>query len=423
MTLKRPIYLYLLLLLALCSRCTQREKGCMDTTAANYNPDAIFDDGSCLYALPIPTSYTFERYDSSAVNYSILVPLHLALEDIRQICQNLAATNGSMAASYADTLQERYSTANFDSDFLVTTTPIASPTAYSYWSSFLAMSSYLNRSYGADSLVDTAIVVLQTNAITPKVHTPDFVTNASEIDFAELLHKTLLAATTYYQASLLLNSLASQNNSQLVSGQNYTAMENAWDKAFGHWGMARNFAANDNATIPNTPYNNANGDNVIDLTQEYHYFWVQEAARRTNSSPSLDFNSVLFEAFRTGRTAIANKDEAVRKSQATTILLTWEKLIAANLIHHLNALAAELNAATPDRPAIRQHWTAAFAYCQAFYNNSKKTITNEQAETLLSYLGSQPPANGNTAFLTQINDAKTSLQQIYEFSADNLAQW
>lgn len=423
MTPKRPIYLYLLLLLVLCCRCTQREKGCMDTTAANYNPDAMFDDGSCLYSLPIPASYVFERYDSSTVDYSTLAALHLALEDIRQICQNLAATNGSMAASYTDTLQERYGLANFDSDFLVTTTPTSSPANYSYWSSFSAMSSYLNRSYNADSLVDTAIVVLQTNAITPKLHTSDFVTNVSEIDFAELLHKTLLSATTYYQASLLLNSLSSQNNSQLVSGQNYTAMENVWDKAFGYWGMARHFAVNDNATIPNTPYNNTNNDNVIDLTQEYHYFWVQEAARRTNSSPSLDFNSVLFEAFRTGRTAIANKDEMIRKSQVATILLTWEKLIAANLIHHLNALANQLNAATPDRPAIRQHWTAAFAYCQAFYNNSRKTITNEQVETLLSYLGTQPPANGNTVFLTQINDTKTSLQQIYQFSADNLEQW
>lgn len=420
---KRLIYLYLFLLLVLCSRCVQREKGCMDTTAANYNPDAIFDDGSCLYMLPIPTSYAFERYDSSTVNYGTLIPLHLALEDIRQICQNLTATNNSMAASYADTLQERYSTANFDSDFWVATTPAASPTAYSYWSSFPAMSSYLNRSYGADSLVDTAMVVLQTNAATPKVHTPDFVTNASEIDFAELLHKTLLAATTYYQASLFLNSLASQNNSQLVSGQNYTAMENTWDKAFGHWGMARNFAANDNTTIPNIPYKDDNSNNTVDLTQEYHYFWVQEAARRTNSSPMLDFNKVLFEAFRIGRTAITNKDETTLKSQVATILLTWEQLIAANLIHHLNALAAELNANTPSRPAIRQHWTAAFAYCLAFYNNSKKTITNEQVENLLSYLGSQPPANSNTAFLTQINDAKTSLQQIYEFSADNLEQW
>lgn len=423
MTLKRPIYLYFLLLLVLCSRCAQREKGCMDTTADNYNPDAMFDDGSCLYVLPIPTSYVFERYDSSTINYSTLVPLHLALEDIRQICQNLAATNGSMAASYVDTLEQRYSTANFNSDFWVSTIPAVSPTAYSYWSSFSAMSSYLNRSYNADSLVDTAIVVLQTNATTPQIHTSDFVTNASEIDFAELLHKTLLTATTYYQAALLLNNLASKNNSQLVSGQNYTEMENAWDKAFGYWGMARNFAANDNAVIPNTPYHDNNSDNVIDLTQEYHYFWVQEAARRTNSSPSLDFNNALFEAFRTGRTAIANKDETTRKSQAAAILLLWEKLIAANLIHHLNALSAELNAATPNRPAIRQHWTAAFAYCQAFYNNSQKTISNEQVEMLLSYLGSQPPSNGNAAFLTQINDTKTSLQEIYQFSADNLEQW
>lgn len=58
------------LLLALLFSCKKDDSGCTDPTAANYNPSALSDDGSCFYPTGyIPPNFNGDIYTSFSENW------------------------------------------------------------------------------------------------------------------------------------------------------------------------------------------------------------------------------------------------------------------------------------------------------------------------------------------------------------------
>ena len=63
------------------------------------------------------------------------------------------------------------------------------------------------------------------------------------VDMSQMINKVLIGAVPYYQATgVYLNSLLERDNSEARDGTDpYTAMEHAWDEAFGYFGAARDY--------------------------------------------------------------------------------------------------------------------------------------------------------------------------------------
>ena len=398
--------------------CVKREKGCTDLSSLNYNPDAIYDDGSCIYALPAPIIYYFSRFDASSVNYSNISATQFQVSDSYYLCKQLGS-NPNFAFSYTDTLRQIY--ANSLSNMLVQTplTTTLSPNKYSGFGFVASLNSKMNKTYQADSIADTLLSIIKTNALNGQIGTPAVYTNQDGIDASELLHKTLLGSVLYYQGTNLLNTLFNNSNTTLVSGTNYTAMEHAWDEAFGYYGASidLNSYTNTNLTNPNGNYHDTNANYVIEANGEYNFNFVTQAATLALDNPSqTNYNTLIFEAFLTGRAGITNKNDTIRRQQATIIVEQWEKLLANNALYHTNLLSIEVaNIGTPNQntAAINQHWSAMIGYILALQYNSQKIITQTQIAQLKTSAGNFPP--NSLDFQEKINEIKQILVQTYHF--------
>ena len=62
----------------------------------------------------------------------------------------------------------------------------------------------------------------------------------------------------------------------------YTAMEHHWDESFGYFGAARDYNTgySDDTDRKTDPYNDSNGDGLIDFKTEYNMGWAVTAAKR-----------------------------------------------------------------------------------------------------------------------------------------------
>ncbi|MBP6664642.1 MAG: DUF4856 domain-containing protein [Chitinophagales bacterium] len=412
------IFIVFLFIATLFVGCVKREKGCTDLSSLNYNPDAIYDDGSCIYALPTPSVYYFLRFDASSVSYSSISATQFQVSDSYYLCKQLGS-NPNFALSYTDTLRQLY--ANSLSNMLVQTplNTTLSPPKYSGFGFVASLNSKMNKIYRADSIADTLLSIIKTNALIGQIGTPAVYTTENGIDASELLHKTLLGSVLYYQGTNLLNTLFNNSNTTLVSGTNYTAMEHAWDEAFGYYGASidLNSYTNTSLTNPNGNYYDSNLNGMIEANGEYNFNFVTQAATLALDNPSqTNYNTLIFEAFLTGRAGITNKNDTIRRQQATIIVEQWEKLLANNALYHANLLSIEVaNIGTPNQntAAINQHWSAMIGYILALQYNSQKIITQTQIAQLKTSAGNFPP--NSLDFQEKINEIKQILVQTYHF--------
>lgn len=182
-------------------------------------------------------------------------------------------------------------------------------------------------------------------------------------EFTQLIEKGIMGATFYYQiASVYLTDARvgdGVNNTDLVEGKNYTAMEHHWDEAFGYLGVPVDFRS----------------DWPSDRNSECRFLGNYIRGR----DALLGSSDILMEAFRTGRAAIVAGAYDVRDEQRDIIYTELERVIAGTAIHYIN----EALASTGETGDFHHVLSEAYAFIRALQFSPRATLSNTEIAGLL----------------------------------------
>ena len=392
-----------------------------------------------------PTEYVFEsRFDEgvSSVSYSGQVVRNLLVNDIKGLIAdnigggNTAKINSMMAnddpnlaiysASGLNTVQTNYQD--------ISTSQLNDRLA--------AVTSYIDPGYNANAqdMIAGWVAESELYSVAP-----------GGLDLGQMAQKVMWGAIAYWQGtSKYMSKIPGDDNSVSDEGDPYTAMEHHWDESFGYFGAAREFNTgySDDTDRKTDPYNDSNGDGLIDFKSEYNAGWAITAAKRDlvdGVSVDYDFTKTIFDAYLEGRTLIYNQAPlADILTQRDIILNNWEKVVAAVSIHYINdtmsdlaglIAAADTSLAWDNLPAegdgykYNIHWAEMRAYAHGLIYNDFKLISDADIATVLGYMGTSPAYNDGSDFsaMQTLHDnlalAKPILQAAYGFSDAHMANW
>ncbi|WP_316831189.1 DUF4856 domain-containing protein [Pedobacter aquatilis] len=145
--------------------------------------------------------------------------------------------------------------------------------------------------------------------------------DAKGLEVAQIIQKGLIGALQIdYISNVLLNTGLSADNKTVVSGKNYTQLEQNWDEAYGLLTINPNYLAGSTDA--------ARGTTEFALGS---YIWEYG---QPASNANYNYTKIL-GAFLKGRAAIANNDLTEVKAQALIIRTTIEQSIARAAVGYL----------------------------------------------------------------------------------------
>lgn len=413
--------------------------GCEDEEATDNDTDTM--------TMETPTEFVFEsRFEEhageSSVSYSGQVVRNLLVNDIKSLIAsnvgggNTATINSMMAnddpnlaiytGSGLNTVQTKYHD--------ISTSQLNDRLA--------AVTSYTDPGYGANAqdMITGWVAESEGYSVRP-----------GGLDLGQMTQKVMWGAIAYWQGtSKYMSKIPTDDNTMSDDGDPYTAMEHHWDESFGYFGAARDYNTgySDDTDRKTDPYNDSNGDGLIDFKTEYNMGWAVTAAKRDlvdGVAVDYDFTKTIFDAYLEGRTLIYNQaplDEIL--VQRDIILNTWEKVVAAVSIHYINDTMSDLEALisagdsnlawdnlpeSGDGYKYNIHWAEMRAYAHGLIYNDFKLISDADIATVLGYMGTAPAYNVGSDFsaMQTLHDnlalAKPILQAAYVFSDAHMANW
>ena len=413
--------------------------GCEDEEATDNDTDTM--------TMETPTEFVFEsRFEEhageSSVSYSGQVVRNLLVNDIKSLIAsnvgggNTATINSMMAnddpnlaiytGSGLNTVQTKYHD--------ISTSQLNDRLA--------AVISYTDPGYGANAqdMITGWVAESEGYSVRP-----------GGLDLGQMTQKVMWGAIAYWQGtSKYMSKIPNDDNTMSDDGDPYTAMEHHWDESFGYFGAARDYNTgySDDTDRKTDPYNDSNGDGLIDFKTEYNMGWAVTAAKRDlvdGVTVDYDFTKTIFDAYLEGRTLIYNQaplDEIL--VQRDIILNTWEKVVAAVSIHYINDTMSDLEALisagdsnlawdnlpeSGDGYKYNIHWAEMRAYAHGLIYNDFKLISDADIATVLGYMGTAPAYNDGSDFsaMQTLHDnlalAKPILQAAYGFSDAHMANW
>lgn len=190
--------------------------------------------------------------------------------------------------------------------------------------------------------------------------------NANGFEYKELAEKGMMGCLLYYQAMTRLHNISAYDNDNPVNGR--TAQEQAWDEAFGYFGVPQTFP-------------------TYTTGLKYWGNYCNSVNVATGS------NTLIMNAFLKGRSAISNKDQTGRDEAKTAVMKNWEKVAAAKCISYLKSAKANLS----DKATLHHVLSEAHGFILAFAYSPAKTISDADISLLLNYIGTNlydfDPAN------------------------------
>jgi hypothetical protein len=256
----------------------------------------------------------------------------------------------------------------------------------------------------------------------------DSVRTSNGIVLSQFAEKMLLGTPIYGKGADILSDFANGN----VSGN----QAEQWDKAFGYFGFPRtlepfiDYSAGGEG-LASGPAQDVDGNGSVDLTSEYVYTWaayaIERSAAAENNGASNDFARRAFNALVQGRKDIANGEDP--SDHARTALGAWERVVAVNVIHYMNAMEGGLSE-LDDSKTIAQGdidegaWgeAKAFAWNLQFYS---RNLDESQLSGILENIGNDPPYGEMDVkgYKDNLQSATETIANAYGFEDSNVQNW
>jgi hypothetical protein len=258
-------------------------------------------------------------------------------------------------------------------------------------------------------------------------------------------------------------------------GKGYSAGAHNFDEAFGYYGASRDIndytddeaAGKGGRAEYGNGYYDSNGDGLIDLRGEYVFGHSQNCAKRDRKKNDegiayTDFSKAAMDAFLLGRRILENAEEAgeltteaaaALQAQITIAALTWEKCIAATVVHYINDVSDDMAefsggayADLSNFTTLAKHWgeMKGFALGLQFspispFRTEDTGVSVTDLKRVLSLMGDAPVlADGSQGgqataassaeaaietYLSGLLEARDILEKAYELDPEVVAGW
>ena len=294
--------------------------------------------------------------------------------------------------------------------------------------------------------------------------------SASGLDYRQLIQKFLLGAVNFSQGTGDYLQTDFQAANVQEEGEPYSEGEHNWDEAFGYFGAARDYTTYSDDEIAAASgrsdyaggYHDSNGDGLIDIYTEYNFANSTNCAKRdrgtVNNSNPTDFTTEAFNAFYYGRLMlnigaitgdVGNTEDVLVEAMAEQASVTWEKCIAATVVHYINDVIGDMSSFTGGQFAddsnfvdLAKHWGEMKGFAlglqfnpySPFRSGDVDGIDVNSLKTVLALMGDAPVlADGTQAgasfpggteqYVSDLLSARDILQQAYAFDEENVINW
>jgi hypothetical protein len=299
--------------------------------------------------------------------------------------------------------------------------------------------------------------------------------SATGVHYRQLIQKFLSVAVNFSQGTndYMQADFANQLGEE-KPGKGYSAGAHNFDEAFGYYGASRDindYTDDEAAGKGELPYGygyyDSNGDGLIDLRGEYVFGHSQNCAKRDRKKNDegiayTDFSKAAMDAFLLGRRILENAEEAgeltteaaaALQAQITIAALTWEKCIAATVVHYINDVSDDMAefsggayADLSNFTTLAKHWgeMKGFALGLQFspispFRTEDTGVSVTDLKRVLSLMGDAPVlADGSQGgqataassaeaaietYLSGLLEARDILEQAYELDPEVVAGW
>ena len=290
-------------------------------------------------------------------------------------------------------------------------------------------------------------------------------------DYRQLLQKFLGGAVAFSQGTNDYFQTDWANALVQEDDKNFTAAEHDFDEAFGYYGASRNMNeyTDDEAAAKGGRdgwmygYHDTNADGSIDVRSEVVLGHAQNCAKRDRGSGgATDYSKEAMDAFLAGRRVLrdaamagmlGDSQQAALHRQIETAAKTWEKCIAATVVHYINDVVGDMGGYVAPNFAdldnfknMSKHWgemkgfalALQFSPYSPFRDGSVSGITLDHLREVLTLMGDAPVlADGSQggvapagdaqaaidAYVAGLMDARDILEMAYGFDAAVVETW
>ncbi len=258
-------------------------------------------------------------------------------------------------------------------------------------------------------------------------------------DLQQLVQKFLLGAVAYSQGTddyldddtagkgLLADHTADEE------GEDFTALEHAWDEGFGYFGAARTYGLQTDDDIADVGAFDADGSGTIDLLSEFCFGHSVNAAKRDRGAvAATDLSAQGFDAFVAGRALLASTDGALTDDEFALLqgyrdeaVAAWEAAIAATVVHYVNDTLQDMAAiGTADYSfgSHAKHWSELKGFALSLQFNPRSSLTDDELIELHDLIGTAPALEGDDldGYRADLIAARALVGEAHGFDAANL---